>query len=562
LNFFYLLFSIIKRHQNSIFLMSLSYPLLLEVLATIDDFSENGGFTLAFFSASKETRKILKNKKVKLHLNIKKWHSMQNETRVVKLQTILSQLKKLKDSGLIVSDLNMSCCYFGSLGVKKLNKVINNENISCYKLLVLSCNNIGITGAKTIAKLIGKMKNLEELDLSGNCFGNKGATHLAEGLKLCTSLQKLGLGRNMIHALGIKEIAGALAGCSQLQPQPQPQPQLKCLELVRNEFGDVGATYIAEAIKNNKLELTSLDIARNNIGELGMENIANALGQCSMFTSLDISCNCVCNNIFEKIGGVLTILNIEYCNIGEYGTHRLGVLPESLTCLNLKGNDIDANGATHLADGLKKCKGLITLDLGDNAIGPEGATSIAEVLTQCTSITNLSLQGNDIGENGAMYLATELVFSERLAFEDLNLRSNDIGSFGLQMIVCVLQRCPNLKKLDLYYNSIGTTGAESLADILPKCTSLTELNLSINEIGPEGAERLAAVLPQCIVLEHLGLYYNNIGDEGAFSLADVLPRCAALTSLDVSDNYIGPDGTERLTAASNTQLCTHIELIL
>ncbi len=521
--------------------MSLSYPLLLEVLATIDNFSENGGFTLALRETSKETRKILDKKKVKLHLSNKKWDAMQNKTRAVKLKSTLSQFKKFTDSGLIVTDLKMSCCYFGSSGVKELDRVINCKNISS---LVLSCNNIGRTGAKTIAKLIDKMNNLEELDLSGNCFGNQGATNLAEGLVRCTALKKLDLSCNMIHALGINEIAGALAGCS----------QLKYLKLVRNEFGDVGATYIAEAIK--KLKLTGLYIASNNIGELGMENIANALAQCSTLNSLDISCNCVCNNIFDKIGGVLTTLNLEYCNIGEYGTHRLGVLPESLTCLNLKGNDIDANGATHLADRLKKCKGLITLDLDNNAIGPEGATSIAGVLTQCTSIANLSLQGNYIGEDGAIYLATELVFLERLAFEDLNLRFNDIGSFGLQMIVCVLPRCPKLRKLDLYHNSIGTVGAKSLADMLPQCTSLTELNLSLNEIGPEGAVRLAAVLPQCIVLEHLGLYYNDIGDVGAFSLADVLPRCAALTSLDVSNNDIGPDGAERLTAVCNTIQCT------
>jgi len=515
--------------------------LLLEVLAAIDDFSENEGLTLALREASKETRKILDKKKVRLHLSNNKWDAMQNETRAVKLKITLSQLKQITDSGLNVTKVNMSCCSFGSLGVKELDRVINCKYISS---LVLSCNNIGRTGAKTIANLISKMKNLEELDLSGNCFGNQGATNLAEGLKRCAALKKLDLSCDMIHAPGIKEIAGALAGCSKLE----------CLDLVRNKFGDIGATYLAIAIK--KLTLNGLNIASNNIGELGMENIADALAQCSTLNSLDISCNCVC----KKFSRALTTLNLEYCNIGEDGTLRLGVLPESLTCLNLKGNDIDANGATHLADGLKKCTALITLDLGNNAIGPEGAASIAGVLTQCTSITNLNLQGNYIGEDGAIHLATELVFLERLAFEDLNLRFNDIGPFGLQMIVCVLPRCPKLRKLDLYHNGIGTTGAESLADMLPQCTSLTELNLSLNEIGPEGAERLAAVLPRC-GLKILDLYYNSIGDAGAFSLAAVLPQCTALTELNLIANDIGLDGAEML-AAVHLQCTTLTELRL
>ena len=94
--------------------------------------------------------------------------------------------------------------------------------------------------------------------------------------------------------------------------------------------------------------------------------------------------------------------------IGDAGMRSLAGglgLCSALAKLNLKGNDIGADGARSLAWVLVECScSLAVLNLEKNGIGHEGVRSLEVVLVQCSSLAELNLADNDIGAEGARIL--------------------------------------------------------------------------------------------------------------------------------------------------------------
>ncbi|MEO0434332.1 MAG: hypothetical protein AAF151_21820, partial [Cyanobacteria bacterium J06656_5] len=84
---------------------------------------------------------------------------------------------------------------------------------------------------------------------------------------------------------------------------------------------------------------------------------------------------------------------------------RLSELPqellqlEQLTSLNLRSNQVGAEGAQAIAQHLSQ---LTSLDLWNNQVGDEGAQAIAQHLSQLTS---LNLSDNQVGDEGAQAIA-------------------------------------------------------------------------------------------------------------------------------------------------------------
>ena len=91
----------------------------------------------------------------------------------------------------------------------------------------------------------------------GNNFGDKGASHLAEALSH-TSLQEINISYCGIGEDGMEAISSAL----------KTSTTLKCLYVYRNNFGDKGASHLAEALSHTSLQ--KVDISYCGIGEDGM----------------------------------------------------------------------------------------------------------------------------------------------------------------------------------------------------------------------------------------------------------------------------------------------------
>lgn len=522
--------------------------------------AENRGLILIMRKTSKQIKEILDTNRLNLKL------CLNNKTQDIKTNLLLSELKKFLDTDLIITHLNICFQLFTTKNIKEL---LNYKNITS---LVFSHNKIRVRGIKLIAKLMKEIK-LQKLNLC-NCIdgsirgdGNIGAVYIAKGLQISTTLEILNLSYNKIDGKGIETICKALAYCT----------QLRCLNLEKNYFGDIGANFIAEAINNGMYKLTDLNINKNNIEEF--QNIENALVKCSSLTNLNIGYNKGCDNICTIKSTILiykklTILDISYSHIGKNGVIIFSkILSQLITLsyLDIRGNDIGPEEATIFANGLKECKELQSLKLNDNILRPEGAayiadalkecsklntleldfceiesagaTSIAGILKYCISITNLSFIGNNIGTDGVNSIKDVLSNNTFPVLKYLNLENNYIGqNNGIQNFVLILKLCP-LIKLNLYNNVIGSIGLIYLADILPRCQTLIELNLSYNRINQ--INKLIIVLPRCS-LQILNLYNNKIDTFGVLKLADVLPQCTTLTDLNLMSNLIGPEAANKL----------------
>jgi Leucine-rich repeat (LRR) protein len=198
-------------------------------------------------------------------------------------------------------------------------------------------------------------------------------------------------------------------------------------------------------------ELNKLELSGNNFTD---GSLVDALMQCSVSPHTN---SAVCG---------LISLNLECCNIGNYGAARFAnALSEfsALSCLNLKGNFIGVEGAKVLAGVLGQCKALTSLKLGSNEIS-NGAINIIKNLPQCSTLTELDLSRNYI----------DCTFTVDIARN--------------------LPQCVALAHFDLSCNFIRARGAENIARVLGQCTSLTYLNLKDNKMSESIADYTSSLL--------------------------------------------------------------------
>ena len=165
----------------------------------------------------------------------------------------------------------------------------------------------------------------------------------------------------------------------------------------------------------------------------------------------------------------VTLLAMAGCHLHDDHVRTLlkKIILNKLKCIEemcFHGNNIGAEGAVALADGLKSCSNLQYLDLSANNISAEGAVALADGLKSCCNLRHLDLSDNNIGAEGAVALADGL------------------------------KPCCNLRHLDLCTNNIGTEGAVSLADGLKSCSNLQVMYLSTNNIGAEAEAAIRARL--------------------------------------------------------------------
>jgi Leucine-rich repeat (LRR) protein len=163
----------------------------------------------------------------------------------------------------------------------------------------------------------------------------------------------------------------------------------------------------------------------------------------------------------------ITTLVLKCCNIQIILHQFIEVLVQcsSLKKLNLKRNNINAEGAVMIVKALEQCHNieLTYLDLSINKIGDAGAARVAKLLRQCPKLTHLDLSLNKISDKGIKRLTSVISKCHNLALIDFYLTHNLIQADGIESIVKVLTQCPNIKNLNLNWNVIGFVEAECIA---------------------------------------------------------------------------------------------------
>ena len=119
-------------------------------------------------------------------------------------------------------------------------------------------------------------------------------------------------------------------------------------------------------------------------------------------------------------------------------------------------------------------------------LGLDATLSLAAYLKSpaCT-LTSLSLEWNSIGsfENGLSELSLALSLNTSLV--SLDLRNNNIGPAGGQMLARCLRDNRTLKTLDLRWNEVGNPGGVAFKELLTSGMSLavTEIKLAGNKMS-------------------------------------------------------------------------------
>jgi Ran GTPase-activating protein (RanGAP) involved in mRNA processing and transport len=117
----------------------------------------------------------------------------------------------------------------------------------------------------TCERLSSNASDITILNLNYQGIGNRGAALLAQALRTNRTLVVLFLEGNDVSAPGAKEIANALLH----------HPTLKQFYMSCNPIGDEGAQHIARSLRGTKLKL--LKLADCRIGTLGATALAEAL---------------------------------------------------------------------------------------------------------------------------------------------------------------------------------------------------------------------------------------------------------------------------------------------
>lgn len=136
---------------------------------------------------------------------------------------------------------------------------------STVKSVVLTFNNIGVEGGKTIGYTLKTNTTLTNLNLTYNDIGAEGAKAIADALKTNKSLTHLNLSANHIGDEGGRAIGDAL----------KTNTTLAHLDLSGNCIGAEGVTAIGDALRTNTA-LTDLDLTYNDIDV----ETCKAIGDC------------------------------------------------------------------------------------------------------------------------------------------------------------------------------------------------------------------------------------------------------------------------------------------
>ncbi|PRP87101.1 hypothetical protein PROFUN_04837 [Planoprotostelium fungivorum] len=188
--------------------------------------------------------------------------------------------------------------------------------------------------------------------------------------------------------------------------------------------------------------------------------------------------------------------------------------------LDLSSHNLSGQGGLALAEALRTDPEFNHLQLWDCLLGDEGCAHVMMALKNSTHVKHIDLRGNNIKADGATAVAEML--RSNFTMIKLGLEWNSVGLWdtGIKRIAEALMINTTLTELDLRNNRIGGQGGVALAIALRKNTSLVVLDLRWNNLGYIGGKALADAMKNNYFLGTLELAGNNIPDD-VISAVDV-----------------------------------------
>ncbi|XP_077522638.1 uncharacterized protein LOC144133422 isoform X1 [Amblyomma americanum] len=222
---------------------------------------------------------------------------------------------------------------------------------------------------------------------------------------------------------------------------------------------------------------------------------------------------------------------------------RLG---SHLNSLHLENCSLTGRSLVILVAALKLNPALKELYLGDNGMTCADGLQLANLLRANTRLEYLDLRGNNLQDIGVSHLSDGIAQQPDSADKGLKtlvLWNNGISPAGMRHISRALVATKSLITLNLGHNAIGDDGLLVLREALMRNKSLCNLGLQNTKITCEGAIALAEFIADSQIIVRLDLRENKIGVGGLMALAQSLKLSKSVTRLDL-DQVSAEKGTQ------------------
>jgi hypothetical protein len=164
------------------------------------------------------------------------------------------------------------------------------------------------------------------------------------------------------------------------------------------------------------------------------------------------------------------------------------------------------------------------LTLAYASIGDEGCNAVARFMRENVMLKNLDLRGNNIRADGLVVLAHALRSSPTVV--SLCLKWNHMGSHqrGIQALCDVLRENQTLTHLDLRNNKIGPECAQALGQMLRENHTITHVDLSWNDLSQAGGKAIQEGIQANHTIIDCQLSGNRIEEDVLHQIAFALRR--------------------------------------
>lgn len=272
-------------------------------------------------------------------------------------------------------------------------------------------------------------------------------------------LSRLDLSYNLITDDGIDNLCAGLLGRKSLS--------LQYLVLRGNDIGPRGCDKLCQTLRKC-YSLLGLDISQNPLGRVGGLMLVEFLQSCPQLMELHVADTEIDIDVLVATSAVLLTGNsqLKVCNLEnpriqtlqEDHTVHLGRMlrvDTHISDIYLGKHRMRDDGVRQLVSFLLENKTLRVLDLRCNELGAEGARHLGTLLRTDCQLVQLNLSGNRIGEkgnvNGAKALAEALTSNRMLKHLDLN--NNGLCGEALQLIGAAVDQNSTLQSIALFHSN-------------------------------------------------------------------------------------------------------------
>jgi len=184
-----------------------------------------------------------------------------------------------------------------------------------------------------------------------------------------------------------------------------------------------------------------------------------------------------------------------------------------------------------------------TQSLAYASLSDDGVAEVAKFVRDNPFVKYLDLRGNNMQGQGAKALANGIKANRSM--RSLNLKWNCIGKDwnGLSAICEALKGNLTITQVDLRNNHIDSAGAEYVAEVVKGNTTITHFDLSWNNFGVEGGTMLLEALKRNEAIVDFQLCGSKVGEDILSEVAFYLRRnrAAAKRRKQEEEEKVGKD---------------------